>query len=737
MADGSGLLIYGSIELMCRIRTIRVPVQFQVANVTDEAILGIRFLRDNKCILSVDKGLLSIGETTLTCTARVGSLLSNKVQVLHPTSIPPGNEVQILCRLTSPPAHPIGVIEDFGHQQEVCVAATLSKPSHLHRVLVRCINTGPASLNLRAGTTIGLYTPVEENHIYPGDSKTTPIAPPPPHANEPLPVPPHLEDLYSQAAQNCQTSLQRQQISQLLNRYSDVFSSCDTDVGLTNLVQHSIPTLPDTQPIRQPPRRLGFEKDQEVEKQVHDLVEKGMVTATDSAWSSPVVLVKKKDGSWRLCIDYRSLNAVTRRDAYPLPRIDDSLDALSGSTFFSTLDLLSGYWQVPLDKEAQEKSAFVTRGGLWKWRVLPFGLTSAPATFERLMERVLSGLQWKSLLLYLDDVIVFSASFDDHLTRLTTVLDRFRSANLKLKPTKCTLLQSEVKYLGHVVSSKGVRTDPEKVQAVQNWPTPRCQNEVRQFLGFVGYYRKFCPDYATIAKPLSRLTAKDHPFQWSEEEAAAFQQLRDLIIHAPILAYPQPTTQFILDTDASLDGAWAVLSQVQGNEERVIAYYSKTLSPAERNYCVTRRELLAVVMAVKHFRPYLYGQTFLLRTDHASLQWLYRRKEPSHQVARWLEMLSEYSFQLRHRSGIHHGNADGMSRICSTCKQCERITNRDGGPSWEDLTIQPITTISQGQLNDQPQGSDLERRTPNEADPILERRDPLTPYRTVRFCSSL
>ena len=232
---------------------------------------------------------------------------------------------------------------------------------------------------------------------------------------------------------------------------------------------------------------------------------------------------------------------------------------------------------MPLDQDAQEKAAFTTRGGLWKWRVLPFGLTSAPATFERLMEQVLKGLQWKSLLLYLDDVIVFSPDFETHLDRLGTVFARFRQANLKLKPSKCELLQQQVRYLGHVVSSQGVSTDPEKIKAIKEWQVPRCQTEVRTFLGFMGYYRRFCQDYATVAKPLTVLTAKGAEFVWGAEQQGAFDKLRLMMMSSPVLAYPDMKLEYILDTDASLDGVGAVLSQVQGEEERVIAYYSKTL----------------------------------------------------------------------------------------------------------------------------------------------------------------
>ena len=306
---------------------------------------------------------------------------------------------------------------------------------------------------------MGICTPIQEADIHDGkDGKSKPG-----RKAVSTTVSTHVQPLFEQVRKNCKSRDEEHKLANLLLEYEDVFSRDDTDVGKTTLVEHEIPVEDGTQPIRQPPRRLGPEKDNEVQRQVDELRQKGLVEPANSAWSSPVVLVKKKDNSWRLCVDYRKLNAVTRKDAYPLPRVDDSLDALAGSIYFSTLDLISGYWQVPLSPDAQEKSAFTTRGGLWKWKVLPFGLTSAPATFERLMEQVLRGLHWSSLLLYLDDVIVFSASFDSHLDRLATVLQRFRQANLKLKPGKCALLQKEVTFLGHVVSHQGVATDPEKV----------------------------------------------------------------------------------------------------------------------------------------------------------------------------------------------------------------------------------------------------------------------------------
>ena len=334
-----------------------------------------------------------------------------------------------------------------------------------------------------------------------------------------------------------------------------------------------------------------------------------------------MVLLKKKDNKWRFCVDYRKLNSVTHKDAYPLPRVDDSLDALGGSKWFSTLDMTSGYWQIPMDEEAKERSAFVTRSGLWQWKVLPFGLTSAPSTFERLMETIFRGLQWETLLVYLDDIIVFSKDVTTHLPRLETVLQRLQKAGLKLKPADCTFFQTEVTYLGPVVSEAGISTDPAKVDAVKNWPTPQDKSDVRAFVGTCSYYRRFIPGFSELAKPLTLLTSnkKTVNFVWTAECQKAFESFKEILTLTPILAYPDFKLPYILDTDANGLGSGAVLSQKFKEFEKRIAYYSKTFNKEEQNYCVTRREMLAVVRALKHFRPYIYGQNVLVRTDHASL----------------------------------------------------------------------------------------------------------------------
>ena len=287
---------------------------------------------------------------------------------------------------------------------------------------------------------------------------------------------------------------------------------------------------------------------------------------------------------------------MTRKDAYPLPRVDDTLDTLSGAKWFSTLDLTSGYWQVEVEPNDREKTAFCTPDGLFEFKVMPFGLCNAPATFQRLMDLVLAGLQWSSCLVYLDDIIIVGRTFSEHLHNLQTVLTRLREAGLKLKPQKCNLCLPQVEFLGHIVSAGGISTDPRKTEKVRNWPTPTNRREVQQFLGLASYYRRFVQDFAKIAKPLHRLTEKTSKFEWTSDCQASFNSLRQKLISAPILAFPDYTKPFILDTDASDMGMGAVLSHVNDSgAERVVAYASCTLSRAEQRYCVTRKELFAVI----------------------------------------------------------------------------------------------------------------------------------------------
>lgn len=340
-----------------------------------------------------------------------------------------------------------------------------------------------------------------------------------------------------------------QQLADLLAEFESITSIRDDDLGRTALVYHRIDTG-DAVPNRQPVRRLPYFQREDVCNMIADMLSKGIIEPSTSAWSSPVVLVKKRDGSTRFCIDFRKVNAVTIKDAQPLPRIDDTLDSLGD--YFSTLDLASGYWQVEVDPSDQEKTAFVT---LYIWaasiRAVPFGLRNAPATFQWLMEQVLAGLHWSTCLVYIDDIIAFSRTVAEHLGQLRDVFTRPKNAGIKLKPSKCHLLQNRVRYLGHLVSGKGIETDPGKVRSVFDWSIPLNQKDLKRFLGLASYYRRFVEGFAQVAAPLNALPDKGKKWLWTAECTQAFLEPKKRLVSAPVQVMPQFNRDFLLDTDAS------------------------------------------------------------------------------------------------------------------------------------------------------------------------------------------
>ena len=454
---------------------------------------------------------------------------------------------------------------------------------------------------------------------------------------------------------------QRDELTRLVLSYQDVFAMEDEELGVTSLVEHKIDTQGAT-PIKQYARRVPHAMRSKIKDLVAGMLEKGVIEPTHSPWASPVVLVAKKDGSTRFCVDYRKLNAVTKPDVFPLPRIDDCLDVLEGAKYFSTLDLNSGFWQVKMQESSAEKTAFTTHCGAFEFRVMPFGLINAPSTFQRLMERVLEGLTPVKCQVYIDDVLVVGATFEEHLVNLEAVFMRLREARLKLKPAKCRLIRSEVHYLGYQVSAGGISPDPTKLEAVKSYPAPTNVRKLRSFIGLASYYRRFVPNFAKIARPLHNLTKKDVKFLWTGECQSAFEQLREALIRAPVLAYPDFELPFTLETDASGCGLGAVLSQERDGVTRPVAYASRSLHGAEERYSATELEALGVVWAVKQFRHYLYGQQCEVITDHQPLRSLLKTPHPSGKLARWGLALQELDLTIRYRPGKQNKTADALSR---------------------------------------------------------------------------
>lgn len=474
------------------------------------------------------------------------------------------------------------------------------------------------------------------------------------------------------------TEAQKQEALQLFAEYSDVFVREGEDLGCTTTVRHKIQTA-DDMPVAQRHRRIPPNLLAEVKQHLQELLDKGVIVPSESDYASPIVLVRKKSGALRMCVDYRLLNAKCRKDRYPLPRIEESLDVLSGAKHFSTMDLASAYNQVEVDPADRHKTAFTTPMGLFEYTRMPYGLTNAPATFQRLMQIVFREDLLQTLIVYLDDIIVYSNNIDEHLSRLRTVLSKLRQHGLKIEPKKCQFFCQRVTYLGHIVAADGVTTDPSKTEAVAKWPRPKTLKELRSFLGFCSYYRRFVSGFAKIAKPLHQLVSELYDGgrhgrnrsaaigdKWTPECQEAFSSLKEALTSAPVLAYPDYSQPFVLETDASNDGLGAVLSQDQGGKRRVVAYASRGLRGPERNmenYSSRKLELLALKWAItEKFREYLIGSTFTVYTDNNPLTYLQSKAKLKATEQRWVADLASFNFTIKYRSGQQNLNADALSR---------------------------------------------------------------------------
>lgn len=484
---------------------------------------------------------------------------------------------------------------------------------------------------------------------------------------------------------------EKQRLLSFLCQWREVFSHSDLDIGLVGAVKHHI-KLSDNVPFKQRTRRIPPAMLKEVKEHLEQLMAAGVIRRSHSPFSSNMVLVRKSDNSLRLCIDYRQLNSRTIKDSYALPRIEELLDSLVGAQLFSVLDMKSGYHQVEIAEQDKEKTAF-TAGplGFYEYNRMPFGLSNSPATYQRLMEDCLRNLNHDVCYIYLDDVIIVSSSFDEHIDRLEKVFNRFKKCGLKLSPKKCKFVQSQVKYVGHVVSSNGVSPDPAKIEKIQTWPSPKNVDELRSFLGFSGYYRKHVEGYSSIAQPLTSLlggTRKSagknssgpvvKSWVWGEEQERAFQALKDKLTTPPVLAYPDFTLPFILHVDASRSGLGGVLYQEQDGVKRVIAYASRGLSKVERNYSTHKLEFLALKWAISQkFHDYLYGNTFTVYSDNNPLTYILTSAKLDATGHRWLAALSCYHFTIRYKSGLTNVDADALSRLPGLSDQPDKEISQE------------------------------------------------------------
>ena len=506
-AAGTPLKVKGKASVQFQIGTRKIDQMAIIADIAGDGILGLDLLKANKFLLDLDGLSIRLGDETLPLSLE-GHIGCFRIATVSTVNIPPRSEVIVegsVCKDSgdSGVIPKMGIIEtsdSFKCYEKGLVARALVEVNTT--LPLRILNPTDTVQTIHKGSMVAKLSPVDVV----GKSS---------HNGGRGKLPSYLDSLFNESTRDLD-DVDREKVKGLLIRYSSLFSSSKTDIGRTDVTRHYINTGTNA-PIKQPPRRVPFNRKKEIDEQLNSMLDNDVIEPSSSPWASPVVLVKKKDGSFRFCVDYRKLNNVTVKDAYPLPRIDESLDQLSGAKWFSTLDLCSGYWQVEMDADSKEKTAFTTKSGLYQFKVMPFGLCNAPATFERLMESVFRGLHYDICLIYLDDIIVTGKTIDDMIVNLTKVFDRLTAAGLKLKPSKCHLFAKTVEYLGHIITETGVSTDPSKIEVVKNWPEPTTVSELRSFLGFCSYYRRFIKDFATVAKPLRKLTEKDKKFAWSAE----------------------------------------------------------------------------------------------------------------------------------------------------------------------------------------------------------------------------
>lgn len=659
---GHFLDILGTISAPVHIGDITLPHVFHVVRAASHpVILGWDFLTKHQATVNLPQATVQLYNTEVPFS-QPQSLIPVQVAAvtISAVTVPPMSEMAIpisvlgSMALATPSDPYVGLLEPHvSPTTNLALARTLTAIEN-GKGIIRVVNPTHDPVLLDGGCPVGqvfavMGRPHDEYALV--SSVTVKDNP-----GDPTPV--------VSVGDACTSSEQQSQLKQLILEFADIFSAHAHDYGQTTLVKHKINTG-DAEPIKLRPYRASPATQAILQQEVSKLLKHGVVEESCSPWSAPVVLVKKKDGTHRFCVDFRRLNSVTIKDSHPLPRVDDTLDRLAGANIFSTIDLTAGYWQIPLNPADKEKTAFSTGAGLYQFRMMPMGLSNAPPSFQRLMELVLRGLHWSVCLIYLDDIILYSQDFPQHLQHLKEVFQRFRSAGLKLKPSKCHLACSSVTFLGHRVSSNGVEPDPANTEKVANWPVPQSATQVRAFLGLCSYYRRFIQDFAHIADPLHRLTHKGVPFIWSGEAEEAFSILKQALTSPPVMAFPDLSAPFLLYTDASLHAIGSVLSQGVNGQEHVIAYASHLLSASERKWSTFDRELWAIVWGVRHFRHYLAAHPFTIITDHKPLVGLKKLpldQDPTGRRARWSVELDLYDWHIVHRDGAKHLNADAMSR---------------------------------------------------------------------------
>lgn len=596
---------------------------------------------------------------SVTVPTKYGDGLLANVSPLHKITIPAGGVENVSIKTNVGPLYkPMDVLIQPSEKMptNLKVPDGVMKMSQSGRISVPVMNTSSQPI------TISKRTTVAEIHV---PEKIKPLT------NVNIPPVDHIADVEIGPVPD----VWEKRITSLLHEYKHVFAKDDLDLGCTDAVKHRI-LLNDVSPFKERSRPISPADFEDLREHLKELLEAGIIKESHSPYASPIVIVRKKTGKIRMTVDYRKLNQRTVKDSFNLPKIEDILTYLSGSRWFSTLDLKSGYYQVQMHESDTEKTAFICPLGFFEFNRLPQGVTNAPATFQRLMERCMSDMTRRDCMVFLDDLIIYSDTLESHELKLRKVFDQLAAYNLKLSPQKCKLFQTEVRYLGHSISQDGISTDPDKISALKSWPVPRNSKELHSFLGFTSFYRKYVEHYSRVVQPLQDLlqwcsarcgNAKkrkiDVQQQWTEEHQQAFQAIIEKLTSAPVLGYANYKLPYVLHTDASRQGLGAILYQNQGEHRRVIAYASRRLSKTEKNYPAHKLEFLAMKWAITDkFKDYLYNSPFKVMTDNNPLTYVLTSAKLDATSSRWIAALASYNFSIHYKAGHTNRDADLMSR---------------------------------------------------------------------------
>ena len=472
----------------------------------------------------------------------------------------------------------------------------------------------------------------------------------------------------------------RDKLASVLSEYDDLFMKNKSDIGRCKIAKHRIELEPEAIPHREGARRMSRDKAAKANQEVQNLLALGLIQPSYSPWASGIVMVKKKSGELRFCCDFRPLNDVTVKDAFPLPRIDESLSRIANAKIFTSIDLAWAFWQIPLKKRDRRKTAFACELGLFEWRRMPFGLCNASATFQRSITRALQKIQQRHgsvVMAYIDDIVIATETIEDHLERIREVFECLREAGFKMRAEKCDFMRTETKYLGRVVSAEGIKPDPAAVSKIQEWMPPRNKEELQSFLGFANYYRDFIPFHAAKVQPMQELLRKNQHFYWKEKHQEAFDSVKQALADATALAAPNEEGRFVLDTDASAVAIAGILHQEQEYNGktilRPIVYGSKSLTRTQMNYGAPKLEMYAVFYFIEKFHSYLAGREFTLRVDNQALSWLKTYSMDQAMIGRWIARLDQYHFKTIHRPRTQHRNADGLSKRTNDYVHREKI----------------------------------------------------------------